>query len=151
MYPPKETPSKRKIEVRKSTSVFLFEKGPIFKAYDRGELILEVDPKKSKAHKLAYHVLFVLYGLPAKIIYRGHGMSPKDVDHLEYYPAFKDLMFVRNLKRLLPNLSMDKLTALIKSFYEDKVGRVEEYLEAWGFISLLSDHSFTQKLKVVVV
>lgn len=132
------------------SSVFLFEEGPKFRAWDRGELILEVDPKRSKAHKLAYHVLFVLYGLPAKIIYRGPGMSPKDVDHLEYYPVPKDLMFVRNLRRLLPNLSMDKLVALIKSFYEDKMERVEEYLEAWGLISSLSNHSFTQNLKVVV-
>lgn len=62
----------------------------------------------------------------------------------------KEFMFVRNLRRLLPNLSMDKLAALIKSFYEDKMERVEEYLEAWGLISSLSNHSFTQNLKVVV-
>lgn len=147
MCPQFETPPSLR---RTPTTIFLFEKGPIFKAYDRGELILEVDPSLSNPHKMAYHVLFVLYGLPAKIIYKGPGMGPKDVDHLEYSPTYRDLMFVRNLKRIIPNFSIDKVRSLIKSFYEDKLGRVEEYLGAWGFVKPELPPSDPQKLKVVV-
>ena len=115
-------------------TIFLFEEGPVFRALDQGDELLRIDPKASKSYALAYRVVFALYGLPAKIVYNGPRRTPKDVDHLEYYPTHRDLMFVRGLKRILPKLSRDrkegkdKLRALINNFYDDKLDTVKEWV-----------------------
>ena len=115
-------------------TVFVFVDGPVFKAFEHGEEVLTIDPRKSRANNLAYRVCFALYGLPAKIVYRGPGRTPKDVDHLEYVPVHRDLMFVRALKRILPKLyrdpgeGKDELRALLQNFYEDKMDTVREWV-----------------------
>ena len=136
-------------------SAFLFEGGPRFRAIDRGSIFLEVDPKRSRAFRVGYHALFVLYGLPAKIVYKGLGIGPQDVDHLEYIPTNRDFVFLRNFKRFLPKLNhpkmMEKLIDLVKSFYgERKAEKLKEYLESWGFLKKTLHSNVSQKVKVVV-
>ncbi|RLC85096.1 MAG: hypothetical protein DRJ03_12570 [Chloroflexi bacterium] len=101
-------------------------------------------------------MLFVLFGLPAKIIYRGPGAGPQSVDHLEYYPTNRDFVFLRNFKRLLPKLSssetIDKLIDLVKAFYgEEKAEKVRKYLESWGFFTIAVHDFLSQGNRVVVV
>lgn len=144
-------------QVKPSTSIFLFREGPKFEAWDRGSLILRVDPQKSRSFRVGYHVLFVLYGLPAKIIYKGPSRDPRDVDHLEYWATNRDFVFLRNFKRLLSHLdsprALEKLLSLVNSFYgEEKADKVKEYLSAWGFwAKALSHDNFSQNAEVVVV
>jgi len=142
-------------QVGTPNSAFLFEEGPRFRAIDRGSIFLEVDPKRSRSFKVGYHSLFVLYGLPAKIVYKGLGVGPQDVDHLEYIPTNRDFVFLRNFKRFLPKLShpkmMEKLIDLVKSFYgERKAEKLKEYLESWGFLRKTLHANVSQKVRVVV-
>ena len=143
------------MKIKTPSSIFLFQKGPKFQAWDRGTLVLEVNPRGSKASRVGYHMLFVLYGLPAKIIYNGLGIEPKDVDHLEYYPTHKDFVFLRNFQRFLPKLDkteeLEKFLGLVRSFYGEKAEKVREYLESWGFwIKPVTHDSFSQNAKVVI-
>jgi len=143
-------------QIKTPKSAFLFEEGPRFRAIDRGSILLEVDPKRSRSFKVGYHSLFVLYGLPAKIVYKDLGVGPQDVDHLEYIPTNRDFVFLRNFKRFLPRLSnpkmMEKLIDLVKSFYgERKAEKVREYLESWGFLIKTFHGNVSQKeVKVVI-
>lgn len=114
--------------------IFFFEEGPVFRALDRDGEILRIDPTVSRSYAMAYRVVFALYGLPAKIVYKGSKRTPKDVDHLEYYPVHRDIMFIRGLKQVLLELSKnkeggyDKLRALILNFYGDKLDTVREWV-----------------------
>ena len=142
----------RTSKLSKPSSIFLFEEGPIFRAIDHGEELLYIDLKASKSSSMAYRIVFALYGLPAKIVYKGPGRTPKDVDHLEYYPAHRDIMFVRGLKRILPKLSKDgeegkdKLRALIYNFYDDKLDTVREWVR-----DLFDVPNYNQVLKTMEV
>lgn len=125
--------------------VFLFETmggAPIFRAIAGRKVILVVASAK---RPLAYRVVFALYGLPARIIYKKEWMrGPEGVDHLEYVPTKKDIHFLKEFKGLIPHLATPQgraqLKTLLFTFYPERIDELREWLPSIVNFSPATSH-----------